>query len=56
MMKEYTVWIAGLPHTMQYEEETAKALGLELASAKAAPKPQNRARAARNKAVKGSGA
>jgi len=49
-MKEYTVLIGGLPHTLLLSDEDAKARGVWVEpETKQAPKPTNKARAASNK-------
>lgn len=48
-LKEYTVDIAGIPHTVQLSEEDAKRQGAKPAETKAAA-PANKARTAQNKA------
>lgn len=48
-LKEYTVHIAGLPHTVQLDDAEAERRGLSPVEAKAAPVPQNKARDARTK-------
>lgn len=51
-MKEYVVEINGVPHTVQLDEADAKARGLTAADevgTKAAEKPANKSRTARNK-------
>lgn len=57
-LKEYDIEIAGLPHTVQLDEEGAKRLGLaakdvksEKPAAKAKAAPKNKARTPRNKAA-----
>lgn len=52
-MREYTIDIGGLPHTVQLSDEDAKARGLYVdpkpAEVKQAPAPANKARTARTK-------
>lgn len=45
-VKEYTVEINGLPHTMQLSDEDAKRLGVAETKSRA---PQNKARTVENK-------
>lgn len=51
-MREYVQYINGIRHVVQMRPETARKLGLaavEDETAKAAPKPANKARTPRNK-------
>ena len=48
-MKEYTVLIAGLPHTVLLDDDEAKRVGAKPVETKQAPAPLNKARTAQNK-------
>ena len=48
-MKEYTIVIGGLPHTVQLDEAEAKRLDAKPVATKQAPPPLNKARTAQNK-------
>jgi hypothetical protein len=48
-MKEYTVLIAGLPHTVLMDEAEAKRVGAKPVETKQAPAPSNKARTAQTK-------
>jgi hypothetical protein len=51
-MKEYTIDIAGLPHTVLLDDAEAKRIGakpVQRVEAKQAPAPANKARTAPNK-------
>lgn len=48
-MLEYTIHIAGLPHTVQLDEAEAKRIGAVPVETKQAPTPQNKARDAATK-------
>lgn len=43
-MKEYTVEVAGIEHTVQLSDEDAKARGLKAVEQKSASAPKNKAR------------
>lgn len=48
-MKEYTVTIGGVDHTMQLSDEDAKRMDAKPVSTKAADAPANKSRSAKNK-------
>jgi len=48
-MKEYTILIGGLPHTVLLDETEAKRLDAKPVATKQAPAPLNKARTAQNK-------
>ena len=48
-MKEYTVLIAGLPHTVLLDDAEAKRLDAKPVETKQAPAPANKARVPDNK-------
>jgi hypothetical protein len=48
-VKEYTILISGLPHTVLLDEAEAKRLDAKPIEVKQAPAPLNKARTAQNK-------
>jgi len=48
-MKEYTILISGLPHTVLLDDAEALRVGAVEVEVKAAPAPLNKARTAQNK-------
>jgi len=50
-MKQYTVDIGGIAHTVQLDDDEAARLGLKSDEKKAAPEPKNKARKPANKEV-----